>query len=305
MEIGRPTILIVDDTPTNIEILSEALNAEYEVLFATNGQDALNVAFDAGPDLILLDIMMPEMDGYQVCEQLKADARTRSIPVIFVTAMDQEADEAKGLSVGAIDYLAKPIRLPIVRARVRNHLELKRYRDFLENLSLTDGLTGIANRRRFDEVIDSEWRRAKRNQTQMSLVLMDVDHFKGYNDRYGHLAGDDCLRHLARGLMECVRRPSDLVARYGGEEFACLLPDTNAEGAMWVANQMRDKVNYLNVPYEGYTIADHVTLSFGVATMLPLVGQSFFDLIRRADEFLYEAKRSGRNQIWVRKDETQ
>ena len=301
--MGRATVLIVDDTPTNIEILSEALSAEYEVLFATNGQDALNIAFDASPDLILLDIMMPEMDGYQVCEQLKADKRTSSIPVIFVTAMDQEADEAKGLSVGAIDYLAKPIRLPIVKARVRNHLELKRYRDFLENLSLTDGLMGIANRRRLDEAIDSEWRRSKRNQTLLSLVLMDIDHFKGYNDRYGHLAGDDCLRYLARTLAECVRRPSDLVARYGGEEFACLLADTDGDGAMWVANQMREKVNYLNVPYEGYSVANHVTLSFGVASMLPEVGQSFFDLIRRADGFLYEAKRAGRNLIYPRKDE--
>jgi len=246
---------------------------------------------------------MPEMDGYQVCEQLKADKRTSSIPVIFVTAMDQEANESKGLSVGAIDYLAKPIRLPIVKARVRNHLELKRYRDFLENLSLTDGLMGIANRRRLDEAIDSEWRRSKRNQTLLSLVLMDIDHFKGYNDRYGHLAGDDCLRYLARTLAECVRRPSDLVARYGGEEFACLLADTDGDGAMWMANQMRDKVSYLKIPYEGYAVADHVTLSFGVATMLPAVGQSFFDLIRRADGFLYEAKRAGRNLIYPRKDE--
>jgi diguanylate cyclase (GGDEF)-like protein len=305
MEMDRPTVLIVDDTPTNIEILSEALSTEYEVLFATNGQDALNVAFDATPDLILLDVMMPEMDGYQVCEKLKADSRTRGIPVIFVTAMDQEADEAKGLSVGAIDYLAKPIRLPIVKARVRNHLELKRYRDFLENLSLTDGLTGIANRRRLDEAIDAEWRRAKRNQTLLSLILMDIDHFKGYNDRYGHLAGDDCLRYLARGLSECVRRPSDLVARYGGEEFPCLLADTDAEGAMWVATQMRDKVNFLSVPYEGSSVADHVTLSFGVATMLPIVGQSFFDLIRRADELLYDAKRGGRNLIRTQKEVTE
>ena len=228
MEPARQTVLIVDDAPANIEVLSEALSDEYEVLFATSGQDALDVAAEQHPDLILLDVMMPEMDGYEVCTRLKGDTKTQTIPIIFVTAMDHEEEETKGLNVGAIDYLAKPIRPAIVRARVRNHLELKRYRDNLECLSSTDGLTGIANRRRFDEFLDREWLRARRCQTPLSLILMDIDLFKGYNDHYGHLAGDDCLRHLAREMTACLRRPTDLVARYGGEEFACLLPDTDA-----------------------------------------------------------------------------
>ena len=297
MEVRRQTILIVDDTPTNIEILSETLGNTYEVLFATNGRDALNIAFDQNPDLILLDVMMPEMDGYEVCTRLKQDPRTRGIPVIFVTALDQEGDETKGLGLGAIDYFTKPIQPPIVQARVRNHLELKRYRDFLENLSATDGLTGISNRRRLDEVFAIEWRRAKRNQTPLSLVLIDIDLFKTYNDHYGHLAGDDCLRQLARAMSQCVRRPSDLVARYGGEEFACLLPDTDADGALQVAKQMWANFNSMNIPHAYSPVADHVTLSLGVATMIPLAGQPLFDLIRCADELLYAAKRSGRNQI--------
>jgi diguanylate cyclase (GGDEF)-like protein len=293
----KQAILIVDDTPANIEILSEVLNVEYEVLFATSGQDALEIAFDETPDLILLDIMMPNMDGYEVCARLKADSRTRAIPVIFVTAMDQEEDETKGLAVGAIDYLIKPVRPPIVRARVHNHLELKRYRDVLEQLSTTDGLTGVANRRRFDEFLEREWSRARRNQTPISLIMQDIDFFKAFNDHYGHLAGDDCLRQVAHALATNVRRPADLVARYGGEEFVCLLPDTDEKGATWMANRFLETMNDLNIPHAYSEAADHVTLSMGVATLTPLVGQSPAGLVLRADQLLYEAKRNGRNQF--------
>jgi PleD family two-component response regulator len=222
VDIKKQSVLIVDDMVSNIEILSGVLGSEYDVLFATSGKDALDIAHDQTPDLILLDVVMPDMDGYEVCAKLKADEKTRDIPVIFVTAMDQEEDESKGLNAGVIDYITKPVRSSIVKARVRNHLELKRYRDLLKELSTVDGLTGIPNRRRFDEVLESEWRRARRNQTPLSLLLMDIDFFKAYNDHYGHVAGDDCLRQLAKGLAEIVRRPADLVARYGGEEFVLL-----------------------------------------------------------------------------------
>jgi len=304
MEPARQTVLIVDDTPANIEMLSEALSDQYEVLFATSGQDALHIAAEQHPDLILLDVMMPEMDGYEVCTRLKGDAMTQTIPIIFVTAMDHEEEETKGLNVGAIDYLAKPIRPAIVRARVRNHLELKRYRDNLESLSSTDGLTGIANRRRFDEFLAREWLRARRCQAPLSLILMDIDLFKDFNDHYGHLAGDDCLRHLAREMTACVRRPTDLVARYGGEEFACLLPDTDAEGAMSIGHKLLRQVDTLHIPHAKSAVADHVTLSLGVATLIPVVGQPASDLVRTADECLYAAKRHGRNQIRRDSDET-
>src|SRR4030042_6365192 len=171
-------------------------------MFATSGKDALDIAAQHAPDLILMDVVMPEMDGYQVCARLKVDARTKDIPVIFVTSMGQEEDESKGLNCGAIDYLTKPISPSIVKARVHNHLELKRYRDSLRTLSTLDGLTGVPNRRRFDEVLNEEWRRARRNQTVLSLLLMDIDNFKSYNDHYGHLSGDDCLRKIARGVAE-------------------------------------------------------------------------------------------------------
>jgi len=297
MDIKKQSVLIVDDMVSNIEILSGVLGTEYEVLFATSGKDALDVVYDQAPDLILLDVIMPDMDGYEVCAKLKADEKTRDIPVIFVTAMDQEEDESKGLNAGVIDYITKPFRSSIVKARVRNHLELKRYRDLLKELSTVDGLTGIPNRRRFDEVLESEWRRARRNQTPLSLLLMDIDFFKAYNDHYGHLAGDDCLRQLARGLAEIVRRPADLVARYGGEEFVLLLPDTDADGAIWVANRVQDKIKHLNIPHSHSAVADHVTFSIGVATLVPADDQTLFDLIQCADKLLYTAKQNGRNCV--------
>jgi PleD family two-component response regulator len=177
MIINTQTVLVVDDEIANIELLNEILGSKYEVLFASYGQEAIDIAQLQKPDLILLDIVMPEMDGYEVCMRLKADTRTKNIPIIFITAMGQDEDEARGLKIGAIDYITKPIRPLIVQARVRNHLELKSYRDFLENLSGTDGLTGIANRRRLDETIEREWRRCVRGHSSISLILMDVDLF--------------------------------------------------------------------------------------------------------------------------------
>lgn len=296
---GGKTILVVDDMPSNIEVLSQALGDEHEVLFATGGREALDIATAEMPDLILLDVIMPGMDGYEVCAKLKADPKTREIPVIFVTAMDQDDDEARGLSIGAIDYLTKPIRPAIVRARVRNHLQLKSYRDFLEYLSLTDGLTGVPNRRRFDEYLESEWRRARRNGTPISLIILDIDLFKAYNDGYGHPAGDECLRQVAKTLVGCVRRPADLVARYGGEEFACLLPDTDLDGAAAVAEQIRKNMDEAPIPHAHSAVSDHITLSMGIASESPAGEETAAGLVRRADDCMYEAKRGGRNQIRV------
>lgn len=293
----KQNILIVDDMTSNIEVLNGVLGSDYEIMFATSGKEALEMASSHIPDLILLDIVMPDMDGYEVCARLKADAVTRDIPIIFVTAKDQEEDESKGLNAGVIDYITKPIRPSIVRARIRNHLELKRYRDSLKALSMVDGLTSIPNRRQLDEALDNEWRRARRNQTPLSVLMMDIDYFKAYNDHYGHLAGDDCLRQLARGLSDVVRRPADLVARYGGEEFVFLLPDTGAGGAINAANRVQEKVKLLNIPHAYSSVANHVTLSIGVATMVPTDKQTVIDLIKQADECLYDAKQSGRNTV--------
>jgi diguanylate cyclase (GGDEF)-like protein len=291
------TILIVDDEPLNIELLGQTLSDSAEIIFATAGKEALRIASDQRPDLILLDVLLPDMDGYEVCRRLKADEKTKSIPIIFVTAMDQEADEARGLEAGAIDYITKPFRPPIVRARVSNHLELKLYRDMLETLSAIDGLTGIANRRRFDETLDREWRRAQRLCAPISLVMLDIDHFKEFNDNYGHVAGDDCLRRLAVAFAESMRRPADLVARFGGEEFACILPDTAAEGATWLAASLRERVDKMAIPHAFSAAADHVTISVGAATMFPAPDQESEELVLFADRALYTAKADGRNRM--------
>jgi diguanylate cyclase (GGDEF)-like protein len=297
MRVEKQTILIVDDTSANIEILDGILNPEYEILFAMCGKDALEIAGEQIPDLILLDVVMPEMDGYEVCRQLKANLKTQDIPVIFITAMGQEEDESKGLNAGAIDYITKPVRASIVKARLRNHLELKRYRDSLKTLSTIDGLTGIPNRRTFDDALSQEWRRSRRSQAPLSLLMMDIDFFKAYNDHYGHVSGDDCLRQIARGIAESAQRPADLAARYGGEEFAVLLPETDLPGAVCMAGKVQHGVESLNIPHAFSSAADHITLSIGVATIIPTDQQSPLELIRSADELLYEAKQRGRAQV--------
>lgn len=267
-----------------------------EALFATNGRDALSQAAEELPDLILLDVDMPGMDGFEVCRQLKADVQTRTIPVIFVTGKGETEDEARGLEVGGIDYLTKPVRPAIVRARVRNHLELKRARDLLERLATLDGLTSIANRRRFDEQLEREWRRAQRNMSEISLIMIDIDFFKQFNDTYGHAQGDDCLRRIAASLESAVLRPADLITRCGGEEFVCLLPETGMSGARDVAERMQSSAAELAIPHGASTISDQVTLSMG-ATMAPGAGNAAAELVELADARLYRAEKGGRNQI--------
>jgi len=293
----RQCILIVDDNPTNIQVLNEVLGDDYEILFATNGKDGIHIAREEQPDLILLDIMMPEMDGYHVCRELKESLRTKDIPVIFVTAMSEAEDETNGLEMGAVDYIIKPINPPIVKARVRNHLELKRQRDLLRNLSNIDGLTGIPNRRRLDELLEQEWARAARNQTPLSVMMIDIDFFKQFNDHYGHLAGDDCLKAIAQLLATSARRPADFVARYGGEEFVCILPDTDYVGAKALAEQVRKNVEMLAIPHQSSQVAEVVTVSIGVASVAAPHEDTPNGLIKAADAKLYEAKRKGRNRI--------
>lgn len=284
--------------PTNIKMVIQALkNPEYEILAATNGPEALETAAAEQPDLILLDIMMPEMDGYEVCEELKKNEKTQQIPVIFVTAKDEDEDEARGLGLGAVDYITKPIRAPIVKARVRNHLELKRQRDLLTTLSLVDGLTGIPNRRRFDEFLDLEWRRSLRTKNSLSIIMIDIDHFKLFNDHYGHALGDECLRKVAQTLFDSIKRTTDLVARYGGEEFICALPFAKLEDAVNIADKIRQNVLDLKIPHSFSPVSEYVTMSLGVATTVPNLNISPEKLVEAADRALYEAKAAGRNQV--------
>ncbi|PTQ91113.1 diguanylate cyclase domain-containing protein [Agitococcus lubricus] len=294
----RATILVVDDTPANIEVMHAMLAPDYEVLFATNGHEALELAAKTRPDLILLDIIMPEMNGHEVCQRLKSDVVTKDIPIVFVTAMAATDSEEKGLRLGAIDYIVKPFSPAVVKARIANHLELKRYRDLLADLVWIDGLTGARNRRYFDECLPREFRRAMRAHLPLSLMMIDVDYFKQYNDQYGHLAGDDCLKAIVNTLTQLLRRPADVVFRYGGEEFVCLLPDTDANGAAMMAEQVLNRCRKLAVEHKlsPYGI---VTLSIGLTTLMPQPEQHVSDLVEIADQALYRAKEEGRNRLYV------
>ena len=304
MEKNRmQSILIVDDSPANLNILGKALVENYRLKVTTNGKDALSIARSPSPpDLILLDIMMPEMDGYEVCKKLKEDPETRDIPIIFITAMDSEQNEEYGLSLGAIDYVTKPFSVPIVKARVKNHMELKRYRDILKESSMVDGLTLIANRKRLDEGLRAEFDRARRLGSRLSFLMVDIDNFKAYNDTYGHLEGDKCLCLVAQALKDSLKRPADLVARFGGEEFGCVLPDTALEGALSLAEHMRKAVEDLAIPHETSAVSEVITVSIGVASFVPSGTDVCDDIVQMADTALYKAKSTGRNRICSQND---
>jgi diguanylate cyclase (GGDEF)-like protein len=278
--------------------LGSAIRPEYRVRVATGGHQALGIVESGDPpDLILLDVMMPEVDGFEVCRRLKANPRTRKCPVIFVTALDEETNEELGFNLGAVDYIAKPFSIPVVRARVRTHIALKKQADLLEQLSHIDALTQISNRRRFDEMFDQEWRRAVRDRKPFSVLLIDVDHFKDYNDRYGHGAGDECLCRVASCLARSVARPADLVARYGGEEFVVLLPDTGGEAARGIAERMCAGVRELNIPHACSSAAAFLTISVGCATADPPGEGMPQRLMEAADRALYQSKAAGRNRV--------
>jgi len=294
MESTTQSILIVDDTRLNIKIMTDILADDYKIFCATSGKEALYIAMSQRIDLILLDIIMPEMDGYEVCEKLKSDQHTQNIPVIFISAMTNVEDETKGLEMGAIDYIFKPVSPPILKARVKNHLELKKCRDTLEKQSLMDGLTGIANRRYFDENFDKEWERALLSGDSLSLVFIDIDFFKKYNDYYGHLAGDDCLRQVGKTLRNSV---GDLVARYGGEEFVIVLPATSIAEAACVGEKVRSNIESIGIVHPSSEVSQYVTVSVGIATMIPEKNMIPVSLLEQADAALYQAKRKGRNRV--------
>jgi len=294
--VPRAKILLVDDQPLNIQVLYQAFAADHELCMATSGAQALQVCASQQPDLILLDIEMPGMDGFEVCRRLKADPATRDIPVIFVTAHIGDEAQMRGLDLGAVDFISKPINLKIVRARVNIHLTLKAQADLLRRWAYIDGLTGVHNRRYFDERLNTEWDRAVRNDSSLSVLMLDVDFFKRYNDHYGHQAGDDCLRQVAQVLDGGLKRPADLLARYGGEEFVCLLPDTDLPGAKQLAEQLGARVADLQLEHAGSTVAAFVTVSVGVCCKPAGMQGSVAELLRQADAQLYLAKQRGRKQ---------
>jgi diguanylate cyclase (GGDEF)-like protein len=295
-------ILVVDDQPANILLIREILGTNMEAFAATGGAQALAMCIANPPDLVLLDVQMPGIDGLETCRRLRACEQTRAIPVIFVTGNSSAAEEEACWAAGAADFVTKPINPTTLRNRVRSQLTLREQADQLRRLAFIDGLTGVYNRRYFDDRLEVECRRARRSGTPLSLFMLDVDFFKRYNDHYGHPAGDACLVEIARSLRASVGRSSDTVARFGGEEFVALLPETDYAGAMSVARMVLDRIRELNMPHADSPIGPIVSASIGVSTWIAVEADSSADdrcasLLQEADKQLYRAKQEGRARV--------
>ena len=324
--MGIAKILMVDDRRENLLTLERLLDEpDIDLVSATSGMEALELMLDHDFALVLLDVQMPVMDGYEVAELMRGNRKTRHIPIIFITANFRgEAQIFKGYESGAVDYLFKPLDERIFKSKVGVFIELFRHKEALHLkteeldrklveleelqqqleetnerlrlLSTTDSLTGLLNRRRFDVLFEEEWMRALRMKAPLSLVMIDIDHFKEFNDNYGHIAGDDCLVKVSIALSAAARRNADKVARIGGEEFAVLLPDTDEKGAHYVSERLRDAVGCLCIPHKGAKERGYVTVSVGVSTVVPEATRRSITLYEGADMALYHAKASGRDR---------
>ena len=279
------------------ESLELFLEDKHDLIYANNGSRGLVMARTERVDLILLDIGMPDINGYELCRMLKNDPETENIPVIFLTAFSSPNDEAMGLEAGAVDYIAKPINPPIVRARVQSQMTLKLQRDYLQVLVRQDGLTSLINRRGFDELLSREWRRAARTKKPLSLIMMDIDSFKQFNDNYGHMAGDQCLQQVSACLSSVLHRGGDYLVRYGGEEFAALLADTPFDFIDMMGERLRAAVEGMQIPHANSIVKNVVTISVGGATAVPVHTDSPSTLLMEADRMLYEVKKAGRNGV--------
>lgn len=296
-ELSDFGILIVDDEKSNLEILSKILQSNHTVYIAKSGETALMRAEKDNPDLILLDIVMPDMDGFEVLSRLKGSDTTRHIPVIFITGLDSVKDEERGFFLGAVDYITKPFHASLVKARVETHLKIVKQMRTIERFGLTDALTELPNRRSFDNQLNIEWGRAARENKPISLLMMDLDNFKIYNDTYGHPQGDVLLRTVAKIFVSTLKRTTDLVFRWGGEEFTVLLPDTDLRGAMTVAEKIRANVEAAIIMRLDNGEPTRVTISIGVESADKFSDISTEDFLLASDKALYTAKESGRNQV--------
>jgi len=296
-EPKETTILIMDHDRIALDLVLDIFSATATVLTALNSENGIEIAIREQPDLILLNNLIQEIDGNEVCNQLKSMPETENIPIIILSPDIEIEDELAALSIGAIDFIAKPLKPKILKARVENHLFQKRDRDKLKLMSSIDALTGIPNRRRFDECLNLEWRRALRSKYPLSLLMIDIDHFKSYNDTYGHQKGDECLKVVAQEIGRHLRRPSDLVARYGGEEFSVILPETPSYSALSLATRVWSGIGNLRISHAGLASVGYLTVSIGTSTTIPDSRKEMLALVENADKNLYRSKSTGRNRV--------
>jgi len=296
MDNIKNSVLIVDDEIVNIKVLARILGSEYKIYTASSGEEAIRTAKDRMPDLILLDILMPDMDGYQTLSLIKKTEEIDKIPVIFITGLDSDEDEEKGLSLEAADYITKPFSSTVVKLRMRNQIQIITQMRTIEELSYLDQLTGLPNRRCFDDRLRVEWKQAIREKYEISLLMMDLDKFKNINDIYGHLHGDHVLQSVAESIKSSYRRPSDFASRWGGEEFVILLPNTPLNGAAEIAEHLRGLIEKKEIKHENGKIT-HVTISVGINSLIPETDTSIDNFLSNADKALYAAKAAGRNKV--------
>ncbi len=322
-KLSNPVVLLVDDQPMVAEAVRRMLLSEHDIVFhyCQDPTQALDKALEVKPTIILQDLVMPDVDGLTLVRIYRANPSVGMVPIIVLSNKENPKDKSQAFTAGASDYLVKlPDSIELIariRAHSRSYLtqlerddafrklrelqsKLEESNEMLQKLSCLDGLTGIANRRRFDEFMSTEWMRAVRKQTTLALILVDIDYFKAYNDNYGHQKGDDCLRQVANIMNTGLNRPADLMARYGGEEFVVVLPDTTLVGALGLGESLRGRVERAAIPHQFSSAAGHVTVSLGVAYCEPKAGDaSVARLIEAADHALYEAKHAGRNRVVV------
>ncbi|WP_414564502.1 MULTISPECIES: diguanylate cyclase domain-containing protein [unclassified Anabaena] len=298
-------VLIVDDEQFIRMQLRLALEREgYQIAEAHSGREAINLCNQLHPQIVLLDAIMPDMDGFECCTLLQSLEYSQYTPVLMITGLDDQESVDRAFEVGAIDFVTKPIHWPVLRQRVRRLIQqaqiqrqLEAANRELQRLVTIDGLTQVANRRRFEEYFTQEWQRMARDQMPISLILCDVDFFKFFNDTYGHQAGDRCLQQVANTIKNTFKRPADLVSRYGGEEFAIILPKTDTEGAILLAETVCSVIRKLAIPHGTSQVSPYVTISIGVSTTIPQPGSDLQKMIAMADQALYQAKSEGRDRV--------
>ncbi|AHH03403.1 hypothetical protein BHY_0452 [Borrelia nietonii YOR] len=296
ISVESQKLLLVDDTPTNLDLLIDILQYNYEIRVAINGFDALKQVEIANPDLILLDVLLPDISGYEVCKRLKNDPETRDIPVIFISSRDSTDAQLEGFNVGGVDYILKPFNGRIIDARIKTHLELKRLRDYFKNLARIDGLTQIPNRRFFTDKFAKSWMQALEHKRNVIVGMLDIDYFKKYNDNYGHTNGDECLKLIARSLNKIAIKYNIDIARYGGEEFILFSVNKSLEEMIDIVSILIEDIRNLELIHEHSSVSNFVTVSVGLADQIPH-DSNFTNIIKLADDKLYEAKISGRNQF--------